>query len=296
MFFSISNKTITKSLEETSRQYLAGNLSRPQLIEYFSTKDLEVGISKYQKDTSEKVHTHSVATEFQLVLSGMTQYIDIDSGEVFTYRKGDFYVITPGTSYGQRSKSGTEILFIKTPSINDKMLVEPSLEYQEWLEGKISSKRTDYYYSPDAPKANSICPAAAVAVIDDSKVLMIKRRDNGMWSLPGGTQEFGESLHDCAIRELKEETGISVDIYGVVGTYTDPNVKIEYSDGEVRQEFTIVYIARLENENNIRLDSESTEYRWIALDEASELKMANSQRKRINDLQEYIQDNMTRIR
>ncbi|MEM9330956.1 MAG: NUDIX hydrolase [Pseudomonadota bacterium] len=52
---------------------------------------------------------------------------------------------------------------------------------------------------------------ASVIVFQDQKVLLIKRGKEpykGHWSLPGGSQEFGETLKDCAKRELKEETGL----------------------------------------------------------------------------------------
>ena len=52
--------------------------------------------------------------------------------------------------------------------------------------------------------------------------------------------DFGESLTDCAIREVKEETNLDIKIIAIVGIYSDSNILIEYYDGEVRQEFTIV--------------------------------------------------------
>lgn len=46
-----------------------------------------------------------------------------------------------------------------------------------------------------------------------SKILLLKRKGShgeGEWALPGGYQEFGESLKECAIREVKEETGLEI--------------------------------------------------------------------------------------
>lgn len=50
--------------------------------------------------------------------------MDVDTNKVYVFNKGDFYAIEPKTSYSQKVKAGTNILFIKVPSINDKTLVE----------------------------------------------------------------------------------------------------------------------------------------------------------------------------
>ncbi|MFL6023912.1 MAG: NUDIX domain-containing protein, partial [Marmoricola sp.] len=68
--------------------------------------------------------------------------------------------------------------------------------------------RTEYYDDPNAPTPNSLVPAATVFVQDDEgRVLMIQRSDNGLWALPGGVMEIGETLGQCAEREVEEETG-----------------------------------------------------------------------------------------
>ena len=271
----IDNKDIQKSLEGTTRQYFAGNLSKPQEIEFIRDERLEIGISSYPKHISEPTHVHSIATEYQYMISGWTEYMDVETGEIYEFKKGDFYAILPGTAYAQRVKAGTKILFIKTPSINDKQLVEISDEQEKWLLEKMKTVRTDYYYSDDAPEANSIRPAAAVAIINDRKeLLMLHRKDNKKWTMPGGTMEFGESMADCALREVKEESGLNVVIKDIIGTYTDPNIRVSYSDGEVRQEFTIVYYGEVQG-YNVSLDEESSNYVWVSFDEVLKLPLAD---------------------
>ena len=285
----ILDKDIRKSLENTTRQYFAGNLSKPQEIEFIRDERLEIGISSYPKHISEPTHVHSIATEYQYMLSGWTEYMDVETGEIYEFRKGDFYAILPGTAYAQRVKAGTNILFIKTPSINDKKLVEISKEQEQWLSEKMKTVRTDYFYREDAPTANSIKPAAAVAIINDKKeLLMLHRKDNKKWTMPGGTMEFGESMTECALREVKEESGLNVEIKDIIGTYTDPNIRVAYSDGEVRQEFTIVYYGEVQG-YDVKLDEESSNYVWVSFDKVLELPLADSQRRRLIDVMAYLE-------
>ncbi|WP_239093064.1 NUDIX hydrolase [Paractinoplanes abujensis] len=73
----------------------------------------------------------------------------------------------------------------------------------------------------------------------------------------------GESLPDTAVRETAEETGIDVEITGLVGIYTDPRRVILYtSNNEARQEFSVVFTGR--PIGGIPTTSEeSTEVRWV---------------------------------
>lgn len=285
----IINADILKALKDTTRQYFVGNLSRPQEITFIKDERLEIGISSYQAYQSEPTHKHEVATEYQYMISGWTEYMDVESGEVYEFKQGDFYAIEPGTAYSQRVKAGTNILFIKVPSVNDKQLVEISGDQLRWLQEKMHTVRTDYYYRDDAPEANSIRPAAAVAILNSKReLLMLHRNDNKKWTMPGGTLEFGESMTECALREVREESGLDVKILDIIGTYTNPNIRVAYSDGEVRQEFTIVYYGEALN-YDVSLDDESSQFQWVPLDEVIRLPLADSQKRRIEDVLSYLE-------
>jgi 8-oxo-dGTP diphosphatase len=147
--------------------------------------------------------------------------------------------------------------------------------------------RRDYFYDPDAPKPNSIKPAAAVALFDaEGRILLLRRKDNDKWTMPGGTMDFGESLGHCAVREVQEETGFEIEIQGLIGTYTDPHILIAYSDGEVRQEFTLVYAAEIKA-GELKIDHESKEAVWVPIAEALTLPLAQSQKRRLEDVARY---------
>lgn len=62
--------------------------------------------------------------------------------------------------------------------------------------------------------------AAVVAVIQDGKILLTQREDFEVWCLPGGGVEPGESAAQAAVREAYEETGVEVELTGLVGVYS----------------------------------------------------------------------------
>ncbi|MFC6005367.1 NUDIX hydrolase, partial [Streptomonospora nanhaiensis] len=75
--------------------------------------------------------------------------------------------------------------------------------------------RRDYYYDPNAPAANSIAVAVSAFIQDDEgRILMIRRTDNDLYSIPGGQLELGETLTQAAVREVREETGIECEVTG----------------------------------------------------------------------------------
>ena len=148
----------------------------------------------------------------------------------------------------------------------------------------MSPRRIDYYDDPNAPKANSLVPSVNVVVVNDAgEILMIRRTDNDNWAVPGGAIDLGESVAQAAVRETREESGIECEISGIVGIYSDPKHVLLYtSNGEVRQEFSIVLTARPLS-GQPTPSSESSEVRWVPVSEVREYIMDRSMRIRIDD-------------
>ncbi|WP_433787565.1 NUDIX hydrolase [Actinomycetospora sp. CA-101289] len=141
--------------------------------------------------------------------------------------------------------------------------------------------KTDYYDDPTAPAANSLVVAVAVVVLDDQgRILLIQRTDNGLWALPGGGQELGESVSQAGVRETREETGLEVEVTGIVGVYSDPRHVIAYDDGEVRQEYSLCLRARATG-GELATSDESRRVCWIEPADIDQLDMHPTMRRRV---------------
>lgn len=134
------NRFITRKKEEIEkvflgerRQYFVGNLKKPQKLPFLLSENVEVGLTSYDRFQAEPAHRHLTACEYMYMIAGRTQYMDLDTREIYEYKEGDFFAIYPGTTYVQKSEAGTKILFIKEPSINDKEIVEMDEEALQWV-------------------------------------------------------------------------------------------------------------------------------------------------------------------
>jgi ADP-ribose pyrophosphatase YjhB (NUDIX family) len=141
--------------------------------------------------------------------------------------------------------------------------------------------RVDYYHDQNAPKANSLVPGASAIVADDQgRILMQRRSDNSRWALPGGVMDIGESIGDTVVREVREETGLEVVPEYIVGVYSDPGHVFAYSDGEVRQQFSICFACRLVG-GEIQVSDESPEVAFFAPADLDQLDVHPSIRLRL---------------
>jgi ADP-ribose pyrophosphatase YjhB (NUDIX family) len=119
----------------------------------------------------------------------------------------------------------------------------------------------------DMPR-HSVSVAAAI-VRDDGRVLAIRRRDNGCWEPPGGILELNETIEEGLKREVREETGLDIEIDRLTGVYKNmrrcivalvfrsqvvagtPHATAEASEAawltsaEVRERMTEAFAARL---------------------------------------------------
>ncbi len=142
--------------------------------------------------------------------------------------------------------------------------------------------RKDYLDEPDAPPANSLVPSVtAVVVNEDGELLLVHKTDNNLWALPGGGMDLGEYMANAAVREVREETGLDVEVTGLVGIYSNPGHVIAYDDGEVRQQCSLCFTTRLLG-GELRTSDETRSVRFVPVHELDALDIHPSMRLRID--------------
>lgn len=123
------------------------------------------------------------------------------------------------------------------------------------------------------------------AVIFDSardRILLTRRKDNGLWCLPSGGMVPGESASETCIREVLEETGLVVQVTHLIGVYTSPNWLIEYSDGSRAQAVAFCFEVEIVGGEE-ELGEEVSDMDYYTLPEIEKLELMASHRQRILD-------------
>ena len=133
-------------------------------------------------------------------------------------------------------------------------------------------------------KDGNIAVGCSATIFDETghKMLLIRRVDNDHWAAPGGYMESGESLTEACKREVLEETGLSVEIQGLLGVYTSPNLLLEYPDGNKWQLVVLHFMAKL-IDGELTLSDETSDIKYFTQSEAENLQLSALDHRRVGD-------------
>jgi len=103
-----------------------------------------------------------------------------------------------------------------------------------------------------------ILVGSVVIIIDEQGKLLLQQRTfpNGVWGIPGGLMELGESTEDVARREIFEETGLHIGQLHLINVYSGPEHFIKAENGD---EFYVVTIAYYTKEYQGKLNVDKSE-------------------------------------
>lgn len=112
---------------------------------------------------------------------------------------------------------------------------------------------------PAFPWPERVAAGVAAVVFDSAgRVLLGRRLDNGLWGLPSGHVETGETIEEAVVREVREETDLTVKATKLVGVYSDPGSQaFTYPGGEVVQFVTSCFRCEIVH-GSPRADGEET--------------------------------------
>jgi 8-oxo-dGTP pyrophosphatase MutT (NUDIX family) len=134
-------------------------------------------------------------------------------------------------------------------------------------------RRIDYWNDPAAPKpTNRKASASAFVANEIGAVLLLRRPDNGLWTIPTGGVKRGETVPEAAVRETREETGLKIAITGLVGIFSDPRHIVSYADGETRQPINICFRATPVG-GTVTTTKEASEVLWVKPGDLSRLEI-----------------------
>jgi ADP-ribose pyrophosphatase YjhB (NUDIX family) len=131
----------------------------------------------------------------------------------------------------------------------------------------VTSKSTEARIYPTRPFL-----AVSAAIFKDDRVLVVRRAQspaNGLYTLPGGVVELGETLIEAVMREVREETGLEIEPHGLAGYR---QLIARDASGRIERHFVILPFAARWLAGEIALNDELAEGRWLDPDALSGLK------------------------
>ncbi len=111
-------------------------------------------------------------------------------------------------------------------------------------------------------------------IIEDRRVVLVKRAHpplQAQWSIPGGVLEVGELMREAAIRESREETGLTVEPGELLGVY---DRVLRDADKRVQYHYVLIDFLCRRVAGDLAAASDAAEVRWFTREELPALKLA----------------------
>lgn len=143
---------------------------------------------------------------------------------------------------------------------------------------------TQILYGPRLGREGKIRFGCSAVIFDETrtKVLLTRRMDNGLWCIPGGAMESGESVAEACEREVFEETGLRVRVKRLVGVYSNPDQLVVYPD-ETKVHIVVVGFEAEVISGELSLSNETTDVGFFSFAEMETMPMHGKHKERVED-------------
>ncbi|MCZ8533212.1 NUDIX hydrolase [Psychrobacillus psychrodurans] len=116
-----------------------------------------------------------------------------------------------------------------------------------------------------------ILVGVAVAVMNEKGELLLQKRSDGIWGVPGGFMELGESTEETGRREVLEETGIEIGKLELVGVFSGKQYFVKLPNGDEFYPITIAYVSKEITGGVFKADGQETiEAKFFTINELPE--------------------------
>lgn len=122
--------------------------------------------------------------------------------------------------------------------------------------------------------------AGAFVVDDQDRLLLHRRSDNGLWSIPGGACDPFEEPAQACVREVREETGIECRPLALIGVFSSPDMQFAYPNGDQVSVISTLFLCEVTGGSLQTDNDESLEVRFFPLDALPD-SLVQRQRSRI---------------
>jgi ADP-ribose pyrophosphatase len=125
---------------------------------------------------------------------------------------------------------------------------------------------------------------AGAIVIHEGKILLVKRGvepGKGLWAIPGGTLRLGETLRECAAREILEETGVTIAVGECVYVF---DLIERDEDGKIRFHFVVADFAALYVSGEPQGADDADGAGWFAPEDLEDLPVSQNTLKALHSL------------
>jgi 8-oxo-dGTP diphosphatase len=119
----------------------------------------------------------------------------------------------------------------------------------------------------------------AIISCGNASIILIRRKNppyKGLWALPGGFVEYGETVESAAKREVKEETGLQVDLKDILGVYSDPK-------RDPRGHVISICVMAQKKGGTLKADTDASQVQCLEIEDILKLEIAFDHKKILKD-------------
>ena len=125
-------------------------------------------------------------------------------------------------------------------------------------------------------------PAVAAVIVEGGRILLVKRAaepSKGKWSLPGGSVEWGEPLVDALKREVREETGLDIEVEKLAGVFD-----LIIGETPVTHHYIIIDYFAHPTGGTLAPGDDADDARWAPIEELDRYELSNHLRARLRQM------------